>query len=153
MNLSVLIYALSSFFLPLFAGLARFEFSKMENESYPSWMADDMDRRTLVQGGVVLDPGAFSENANGYKYVESGTVIGRTQSEADNGTGFSPAEDTDDYYFITAHDVQYADENPEVAVVRDGALIRFDQLPGYGSFSSAIETALKDKYQIVPGSE
>jgi len=144
---------LAAFLLPLFGGLARFDFPKMENKSYPSWIADTMDRRTLVQGGVVLNPSQFSENANGYKFVESGTVIGRTQTEADNGTGFSPAEDTDDYYFITAHDVQYADENPEVAVVRDGTLIRFDELPGYGSFSSIIEDALKDKYEIVPGTD
>jgi len=147
------LYVLAAFLLPFMVGLPRFQFPQMDNESYPSWIADDLDRRTLVQGGVLLDPSAFSENANGYKYVESGTVVGRTQTEADNGTGFSPAEDTDDYYFITAHDVQYADENAEVAVVRDGTLIRFDQLPGYGSFSSIIEDALKDKYEIVPGTD
>jgi hypothetical protein len=142
---------IASFLLPFAVGVGRFEFPTMDNDSYPSWIADDMDRRTLVQGGVMLDPSAFSENANGYKYVESGTLVGRTSTEAGNGVGFSPAADTDDEYYLTAHDVQYADEDPSVAVVREGALIRFDQLPGYGGFSSALQTAIKSKYEIAPG--
>jgi hypothetical protein len=145
------IAVIASFLLPFIGGLARFEFPTMDNDSHPSWIADDMDRRTLVQGGVMLDPSGFSENANGYKYVESGTLVGRTSTEASNGAGFTPASDTDEEYFLTAHDVQYAGEDPSVAVVREGALIRFDQLPGYGGFSQALETAVKEKYEIVPG--
>jgi len=135
----------------LLVGMARFEFPQMDNESYPSWIADDLDRRTLVQGGIGLDPSQFSENSNGYKYLESGTLLGRTTTEANNGTGFGPAADTDDEYYLAAHDVQYITETPEVAAVRPDTLIRADQLPNWGSLSSALKTVIKDKYEVLPG--
>lgn len=225
---STAIFALIVFVLPLMLGFARFEFPLMDNESYPSWIADDLDRRALVQGGIVLDAAQFSTNQNGYKYVESGTLVGRTDSEASSGDGFAKVSDnardigavdttantltitgedlteefkkdvnrvfevkgstgnddiyeaesvslsggdtvvtvrgsvsdatadgqihivTDDEIYLTAHDVQYADENPEVAAVRKGTLIRPDQLPGYSSMSEPMKRFIRSHFEAVP---
>ena len=222
------LYVLAAFLLPFMVGLPRFQFPQMDNESYPSWIADDLDRRTLVQGGIVLDESQFSTNANGYKYVESGTLVGRTDTEAQNGDGFAkvsdnardigtadatndqfviPGEDlvqdfleeynqvfevkgstgndglyevdsvaydgadttvsvrgnvsdgtddgqihivTDDEIYLTAHDLQYAGEEAQVAAVRRGTLIRPDQLPGYSSMSEPVKRFLRSHFEAVP---
>jgi len=225
---SPVLYVLAAFILPFAVGLPRFKFPSMDNESYPSFIADDLNRRTLVQGGVILDEAQFSTNANGYKYVEAGTLVGRTETEAQNGDGFAKVADnardidqvditantftiagedlseefkkdvnrvfevkgstdndgtyevdsvdvsggdttvsvrgnisdatadgqihivTDDEVYLTAHDVQYASEDAEVAVLRRGTLIRLDQIPGYSSMSEPVKRFLRTHYEPVP---
>lgn len=101
-----------------FVGFARFDFPKMSDESFPNWLADTWDRRTLVQGGIALDPSGWSENADGYKNASSGEIVGRTEAEANSGAGFTPvsdnarnigtADDTNDEFMIPGVDLTEA---------------------------------------------
>lgn len=157
LGMSVELFVLIAFALPFLVGFARFEFPKMEDESYPSFLADTFDKRTLVQGGVVLDETEFSENANGYKYADAGILVGRTSTEAGNNAPFGHVDGSNrtvtnqEEIYILAHDKQYLRENPEAAVIRHGTQIRMDQLPGYGSFTSGQTSWIKDNHDIIPG--
>jgi len=144
--------------LPFLAvGMARFEFPKFEDQSYPNFIADTFDKRTLVQGGILLDPSTFSENSNGYKNADAGILVGRTATERDNNAAFGKIDDVNKpignqaEVFLLAHDVQYLRENPAAAVLREGTQIRMDQLPNYSDFTTAESDFVKNTFEVVPG--
>ncbi len=142
-----------------FLAVGRFKFPKFDDESYPAFIADTFDKRTLVQGGVILDASEWSENAEGYKYAQAGTIVGRSSSEVDNDAPFGQVDGDDrlasnqEEMFLLAHDVQYLRENPAGAILRHGTQIRMDKLPGYGSFSSDQRAFVEDNHDIVPGTK
>lgn len=61
--------------------------------------------------------------------VPSGTAIGRTFAERDNGDAFGPAAATDDEIYLTCFDVLDATVNPDVELYRPGSVVKENFLP------------------------
>lgn len=95
----------------------------------------------------------------GRKLVPAGTLVGRTLTERDNGTGFGPAdiqadeEDTtfDHEIFLTLFDVVDAAQNPDVELVRPGAVIKENFLPGWASYTAPQKAWLRAHYHCIVG--
>lgn len=83
--------------------------------------------------------------------VPGGTLVGRTFTERDAGTGFgAPDVSTpDDQLFLTAWQVEDALINPDVTLIRHGTLIYEDKLPGWSSLSSTAKSVIRARYQCI----
>lgn len=112
----------------------------------PRWAGDYLDRDHLVPGGARLDAAQFAADANGVKYVQSGTIIGRSIAERDAGTGFGPAADTDDEIFLVAFDISDAAKVEDVELYRQNSVVYENFLPAFAAASAAVKAALRDRY-------
>lgn len=81
--------------------------------------------------------------------VASGTLIGRTYTERDAGTGLSPAVSTDDEFYIVAFDVTDLTKGNDVELFRPGAAVFEDLLPQWSSLSAALKTKLRATYRCL----
>lgn len=90
---------------------------------------------------------------SGIKIVQNGTVVGRTIAERDAGVAFGPAVDTDDEIYIVAFDVTDLDRDNDATLVRKGTLIAENYLPGWSGFSTALKTAIRNRYECIRSGE
>jgi hypothetical protein len=90
--------------------------------------------------------------------VPDGTVVGRTLTERDAGTGFGPAAagdavDGTGEVYITCWTVDDAGKNPQVELYRWGGGVASNFLPGFDSLNSTVKAYLYAKYQITRGAD
>jgi hypothetical protein len=85
------------------------------------------------------------------KAVPSGTVVGRTYTERDAGTGFGPAADADDEIYIVAFDVTDLSKIDDVELYRWGSIVKENYLPVFSALSSTIKAYLRTKYHCTRG--
>ncbi len=85
------------------------------------------------------------------KRVPSGTLVGRTYTERDAGTGYGQPDVTtpDDELFLTAFEVPDLANNNDATLVRHGTLIYEDKLPGWSSLASNVKAAIRARYQCI----
>lgn len=102
-----------------------------------AWVGDELKQReaVLVSGGM-LDPATFTADSDGRKFVESGTLVGRTYAERDAGAGFGPVavdgtsgEATDNEVYLLLHDVYDAERDASATFYRPGRLVYERHLP------------------------
>lgn len=91
----------------------------------------------------------------GRRFIPSGTLIGRTFTERNSKTGFGPAVDTDDEFFILAYDVVDADQDAQCELYRNGRLVYEDLLPEWTAISANANllAKLRARYQTTKSSE
>lgn len=87
----------------------------------------------------------------GDRRVESGTLLGRTFTERDAGTGFGPWALNDDEVYLLAFQIDNALIDNDVTLVRPQTLIKENWLPDWANYSSDKKTALRKAYQVVRG--
>jgi hypothetical protein len=131
--------------------VARIDTSGFSGVLRPGWAVDYFHREHNLPGGARLDAGQFAADANGRRYVPSGTVLGRTVAERDAGTGFGPAVAGDDEIYILIHDVYDAARNPECELLRRGSGVKENFLPGFGGLAAGVQSALRAKYEFTVG--
>lgn len=84
--------------------------------------------------------------------IKSGTLIGRTYTERDAGTGFGPADVAgDDEIYLLAFDITDADTDPNCELLRHGALIKENLLPGWSGLGGSTKTKIRTLYETVRG--
>jgi hypothetical protein len=83
--------------------------------------------------------------------VVSGTLIGRTFAERDASTGFGPAADSDDEFYLVAFDVVDTDNNPDVDLYRHGGMVYENYLPVFSALSSAQKAKIRLLYETSIG--
>ena len=110
-------------------------------------IAVDAIGTALVTGDVAWYAGTET------KYVPSGTVVGRTLTERNAGTGFGPAVNTDDEIFLTAFDVDDVDENADCELYRHNKQVYENDLPGFAGLASNLVTVLRGLYIMTVGNE
>lgn len=119
--------------------------------SAPAWAGDWMNREHVLPGGAKVDPAAITANGAGFKFIASGTVLGRTFAERETNTAFGLAADADDEVFILAYDVPDAAKNNDIDLYRPGGVVKENFLPDYGTLTTAIKAKLRALYQITKG--
>ena len=85
------------------------------------------------------------------KRVVSGTVIGRTYTERDAGTGFGPAAAADDEIYLVAFEVTDASVNADVDLYRPGSIVKETFVPNWSSLASGVKSAVRSRYQTTIG--
>jgi hypothetical protein len=116
----------------------------------PAWSAEQLTPEKLMPGGSRLVTAAFAANADGARWVESGTLVGRTIVERTAGTGFGVADvAADEEIFITAVDVLDCNKNPDVTLVRPGTLIYEDKLPLWATATAPQKAKIRALYQCI----
>ena len=97
------------------------------------------------------DTARYAGSGTKKKVVPNGTVVGRTISERDAGTGYGPAVSSDDEIYILVHDVTDADANNDCDLYRWGSLVKENFLPNWSTLAGALQTAIRAKYQCTKG--
>lgn len=87
----------------------------------------------------------------GKRRIASGTLLGRTYTERDAGTGFGPYASADDEVYLVAFQVEDAAIDSDVTLVRPQVLVKENWLPGFASYTTDAKAALRSKYQVVRG--
>lgn len=86
------------------------------------------------------------------KVALAGTLVGRTQSEADAGTAFGPAVSTDDYIYLTGSNVDFKETDGTLAV-RHHRAIKENFLPNWATLSTDTNllAKLRSLYECIKG--
>ncbi|MGG6295289.1 hypothetical protein ACQ4M4_12940 [Leptolyngbya sp. AN02str] len=92
---------------------------------------------------------ATYRGTSGQITVASGTLVGRTYAERESGDGFGPATHTDDEFYIVAFQVERAEIDAGVTLVRHQTLVYEDQLPGWGTASADMKAKVRSLYQTI----
>ncbi len=143
--------------------MARVSYKTALEGQSPAWVGDELrQREAVVETGIRLHAADFALNEDGgtRRFVEHGTLIGRTYAERDAGRGFGPvAIDaatgavTDNEVYLLLHDIWSADENPEGTVYRPGRLVYERHLPAATRTSANHLAAVRRFYQTKRGSK
>lgn len=83
----------------------------------------------------------------GMKHIPSGTILGRTIAERDAGTGFGPAADADDEFYLLWQDVSDADELDDCELYRPGGTVYENFLPNFAAASATVKGKVRALYQ------
>ena len=96
---------------------------------------------------------AYYSATPGAKYIQSGTLVGRTWSERDAGTGYGPADVStpDDEIFLLYFDVDNAVDNNECELYMHGNVVYENLLPGWSSLGSTTKAAIRSRYRCILG--
>lgn len=90
------------------------------------------------------------KGVSGRVMVPAGTLLGRTYTERANGAGFGPAvAASDDEIFISAFQVERAEIDAGVTMVRHQTLIYENKLPGWDSFDATTKAKVRSLYQCI----
>jgi hypothetical protein len=100
---------------------------------------------------ALVDADVSEYTGFGDRYIPSGTVVGRTYTERDAGTGFGPAADADDEFFLVAWDVTDANHVDDVELYRPGGIVYENFLPVFSALSSTVKGKLRTLYQCTLG--
>jgi hypothetical protein len=121
----------------------------------PVWAGDFLSRDHLVPGPFKVNPAGFVADGSGRKHIPSGTLLGRTIVERDAGTGFGPADDTDDEIFLSAFDVVDAVVLDDVEMYRPGSQVKENFLPDYATIAAdaPLLARLREIYLCTRGAE
>lgn len=83
--------------------------------------------------------------------VLSGTVVGRTIAERDNGDAFGPAAASDDEVYIVCFDVYDVNTNADVELYRPNSIVKENFLPGWAGLATAVKTLVRAAYICTRG--
>lgn len=117
----------------------------------PAWCADYRSRDHLIPAPMRLDAAQFTADANGRRYVPSGTYVGRTYAERDANTGFGPAAAADDEQYLIAFPVSDATNDPTFTAVRGGTVVKENYLPGFAALAADIKASIRATYRTITG--
>lgn len=120
--------------------------------SNPIWAADYLDREHLMPFGAKVDAAAFTANANGHKFVPSGTFVGRTIAERNAGTGFGIADVADDELYLLAFSIEDAAIDPSCELYRQNSVVKENFLPDWGTLSAPLKAKIQELYVCITGS-
>lgn len=85
--------------------------------------------------------------------VVSGTLIGRTRAERAANTGFGPWASGDEEVYLTPFDVLDVANNSDVEMLRNGAMVYENWLPGWSGLVSLAQAEIRARYQCIVGKE
>jgi hypothetical protein len=85
------------------------------------------------------------------KRIDAGTLLGRTRTERDAGTGFGPWASGDEEVYLLQFPVTDAAQNPDCELYRHGALVKENLLPGWDDRPAGEKTAIRAAYECVRG--
>lgn len=88
----------------------------------------------------------------GQKTIPSGTLLGRTITERDAGTGFGPWATSDDEVYLLAFDVTDFSINADCELYRNFSIVKENFLPSWTTaWTSNMKTALRGAYRCTSG--
>lgn len=90
----------------------------------------------------------------GKKSVPSGTLIGRTFTERDNGDGWGPADEAnDDELYLTTRDVADLTKDATTEIYRHNKVVKENYLPGWSGLSNAVKAKIRSLYACIGGKD
>lgn len=103
----------------------------------------------LESGDVAIYGGAGTAK----KVVPAGTLVGRTRTERDAGTGYGPWTAGDEDFGLTYVELDDVDANPDVVIVipNRGTPVRENFLPGWATAASDYRAAVRGAYYCTVG--
>ncbi len=99
----------------------------------------------ILSGDSAIYAGAGSLK----KRIPQGTLLGRTYTERDAGTGYGPYATADDDVHLLAFEVTDVDANPNIELVSHGTKVYENNIPGWTGSSSQFKAAARLAYQTM----
>ena len=85
---------------------------------------------------------------SGRTTVDSGTLVGRTYDERDDGKGYGPADiENDDQVFLVVWTNSWLEQNQDVALLRSGSVVYENRLPGWSQLDNLTKAKIRQIYQ------
>jgi hypothetical protein len=108
---------------------------------------------------VDADVAVYNKSGPNAKFIQSGTIVGRTYAERDANTPFGLGVDTDDELFILAFDVPDTSLNDEGELYRHHLLVAENYLPEWmtgtrlqtGGVATTLMTKIRTLYRCIKG--
>ena len=131
----------------------RFEHNALEQVYRPNWQGSGSavtDHGSLVPGGGFIDAAQFPADADGKKFIMSGTLIGRTYAERDAGTGYGPADiAADNEIYLLAYDVTDATKDIDCELYYPGLTVYENFLPNWDTLPAPVKAWIRTKYVCI----
>jgi len=91
----------------------------------------------------------------GRKFLPSGTLLGRTYTERDAGTGFGPAATSDDEFGLLLFDKEDLVRYPDIELLRPnaGVTVAENFLPGWSGLSSGLKAVVRARWNTITGAD
>lgn len=120
------------------------------------FVAEPMHPQTLVPGGAKIEADDWSE-VSGKKRIPAGTLVGRAYTDRATMHGFSPISYTpgppkvidQEEMYLVAFDVEDANVNTDVELLRHGTVIYEDRLPGWSSLDALAKAFIREHYECI----
>lgn len=114
--------------------------------------ADDTSLTTLaIPTALVDNDTATYEGVGTSTTVLSGTVVGRTIAERDNGDAFGPADASDDEVYIVCFDKYDVTIDADIELYRPNSIVKENMLPGWDDLATAVQTLVRAAYICTRG--
>lgn len=128
--------------------------TKAKETTSPVWAMDELDRHALIAGGGFLKASDFIANADGKRYVQSGTLVGRTWTQMEGKEGFSPFDpvihtEGESQVYLVAYDVEDAAEDAHCSLYRHNCQVRVQSLPNWDTLPLEDKDRIRQEYEIV----
>ena len=128
--------------------------TKTKETTSPVWAMDELDRHALIAGGGFLKASDFTANSEGKRYVQSGTLVGRTWISQSGKEGFSPFDSAvheigESQVYLIAYDVEDAAEDAHCSLYRHGCQVRVQSLPNWDTLPESYKDRIRQLYEIV----
>lgn len=105
-------------------------------------LAVDAIPTALVDDDTATYPGTQKKN------IPAGTLLGRTYTERDANTGFGPAADADEEFYLLAFDIEDAELGNDAELYRHGRLVFENYLPVFSTLSSTLKAKIRALYEV-----
>lgn len=89
----------------------------------------------------------------GRVFIPDGTLLSRTYTQRNAGTGFHPADSGDDEFYLLLHPIDDASLNNDADLYRHGSAVAENFVPGFSSFSSALQNLVRTLYECTLGAD
>lgn len=106
----------------------------------------------LATALVANDTGTYK--GMGRISVPSGTLIGRTYTERDNGAGWGPADvDNDQEQYLTTRDVSDMSKDATTEVYRHNKAVKENYLPNWTGLTTNVKNKIRALYSCIAGKD
>lgn len=121
----------------------------------PNWLGSRItDPKVVIPGGILLEAADFPLVAakKNKRFIEGGTLVGRTLAERDTGKGYGPADPAlDEQFALLLHDVADADEDNVCPGIQPkaGNVIYENLLPSWAGLTVAAKAKVRELYHCL----
>ena len=120
----------------------------------PVWLGTRFfETHIAIPGGIGVDTTGMTPDDKGKIMLPSGTVLGQTFAEYQNGDLLGLAADGDQFITILIHDLKNALEDPYGAGLRpaSGNSVYYNFLPDWDTLAAAVQNLVFQNFNCVRG--
>lgn len=115
---------------------------------------DDEELAVAALATALVDNDTATYQGMGKKRVPSGTLVGRTFAERDNGDPWGPANvAADDEIFLTTREIADLSKETTTELYRHNKVVKENYLPGWADLGGTVKAKIRALYTCIGGKD